>query len=68
MPEFQPGQHVRVRKEGGDRASRPDRRFMGKQGIIQHSTGRPEGGPPNFYVVEFHREVRAIPTDWLEPS
>ena len=46
---------------------------MGKQGIIQHSTGRPEGGPPNFYVVEFHGatfrdNVFAISPDWLEEA
>ncbi len=67
MPEFQPGQEVRVREAGGDRSVQPDTRFLGKEGAIQYGTGTLVGGVPTFYVVEFHREVRAIPTDWLEP-
>ena len=65
MSEFQPDQRVRVREEGGDPGSKPDRRFLGKEGIIQYGTGNLE--VPTFYIVEFDREVFAISPDWLEP-
>ena len=70
MPEFQPGQRVRVRDEGGDSSSMPDMRFLGKEGTIQYGTGNLDGGPPTFYFVEFDRspgqKVMAISADWLE--
>ncbi len=71
MPEFQPGQRVRVREEGGDEGSMPTKRFLGKQGTIQYGTGNPEGGPPAFYMVEFEGaksrdNTFAISLDWLE--
>ena len=72
MPEFQPGQRVRVRDEGGDSSSMPDMKFLGKEGTIQSGTGNLDGGPPTFYFVEFDRpragqKVMAISPDWLEP-
>ncbi len=68
MPEFQPGQRIRVLEEGGARSSQPDGRFLGKEGTIQYGTGNLEGGPPTFYFVKFDsRHMMAISTDWLEP-
>ena len=68
MPEFQPGQRVRVRVEGGDSGSRPDKKFIGKEGTIQYGTGNPDG-PSTFYIVEFDiGEAFAISADWLEPG
>ena len=73
MPEFQPGQHVRVREEGGDPRVLPDNRWLGKEGTIQHATGNLlENDPPTFYFVEFDNarsadKVMAISPDWLEP-
>ncbi len=71
MPEFQPGQRIRVLEEGGARSSQPDGRFLGKEGTIQYGTGNLDGGPPTFYFVEFDRpprhRVMAISPDWLEP-
>ncbi len=71
--EFEPGQRVRVRQEGGDDSSRPDRKFRGKEGTIQSGTGNLDGGLPTFYFVEFDRaraseKVMAISADWLEPG
>ena len=68
MPEFQPDQRVRVRKEGGDPSSRPDNRFLGKEGTIEYPTGALEDGLPTFYFVEIDREVFAISADWLESA
>ena len=66
-PEFQEGQRVRVREEGGDLFSKPDIRWLGSEGTIQKGTGAPLVGPPTFYLVEFDRkEVMAISADWLE--
>ncbi len=70
MPEFQPGQRVKVREEGGAPGTQPDMRFLGKEGTIQSGTGNPDGGPPTFYFVEFDRaptwkKVMAISADWL---
>ncbi len=72
MPEFQAGQRVRVREEGGAPGTQPDMRFLGKEGAIQSGTGNLDGGPPTFYFVEFDRppagqKVMAISPDWLEP-
>ena len=67
VPEFHPDQRVRVREEGGNLSSRPDRKFRGKEGTIEYPTGSLEGGLPTFYFVEFGREVFAISADWLEP-
>ncbi len=70
MPEFRPGQPVRVREEGGAPGTQPDIRFLGREGTIQSGTGNVEGGPPTFYFVEFDRapaseKVMAISADWL---
>ncbi len=71
MPDFEMGQRVRVREEGGAPGTQPDMRFLGREGTIQSSTGNLEGGPPTFYFVEFDRpppwKVMAISADWLEP-
>ena len=72
MPEFQPGQRVRVRKEGGDSDTQPDKSVLGKEGTIQYGTGNLEGGPPTFYFVEFDSgrfldKVMATSADWLAP-
>ena len=66
MPEFRPGQRVRVREDGGDSSSRPDAKYTGRLGTIQRGTGALYGPPP-FYFVEFDNgEVFAISPDWLE--
>ncbi len=66
MPEFRPGQRVRVREDGGDSALRPDGKFLGKWGTIQRGTGNLFGSP-TFYFVEFDSgEVFAISPTWLE--
>ncbi len=71
MPEFQEGQRVRVRDDGGDCGSQPDMVYQGEEGTIQYGTGNLDGGPPTFYFVEFDRapghKVMAISPDWLEP-
>ena len=68
MPEFQPDQRVRVREEGGDLSSRPDRRFLGKEGTIEYPQGPWRAVSPTFYFVEFGKEVFAISADWLESA
>ncbi len=71
VPEFRPGQRVRVRKEGG-RGPSPDKKWLGQEGTVQYGTGRPtEAGPPTFYFVEFHSsplvdKAFAISPGWLE--
>ena len=69
MPEFQPGQRVRVREDGGDPSYPPDKTLLGNEGTIQYGTGEPGGRGRHFlYFVEFdNNEVRAISGDWLEP-
>ena len=67
MPEFQPGQRVKVRDEGGDLDTQPDKRWLGEEGTIEYgaAVGR---GRHFLYFVEFdNNEVRAISGDWLEP-
>ena len=67
MPEFRPGQRVRVREDGGSASSMPERKFIGKWGTIQRGTGS-LSGPWPFYFVEFDNgEVFAVSSDWLEP-
>ena len=67
MSEFQPGERVRVREDGGDDSSRPDGRYIGRWGTIQRRAGNLYG-PPTFYFVEFDSgEVFAINPTWLEP-
>ena len=68
MPEFEMGQRVRVREEGGAPGLQPDKRFLGKEGTVQYSTGIPlEGDPLTFYSVEFDSgEVELINPRWLE--
>ncbi len=68
MPDFEPGQRVRVRENGGASALQPDKRFQGKEGTVQYSTGIPlEGDPLTFYSVELDRgEVELINPRWLE--
>ena len=70
MPEFQPGQRVRVRDEGGDPDTQPDKSVLGKEGTIRYGHVLPlDGGPPMFYMVEFDiGEVESISPDWLEPT
>ena len=65
--EFQPGQRVRVRQEGGAPATRPDKR-LGQVVTIVSTAQRDMGsGRPISYWVEFDsEEVEAIGTDWLE--
>ena len=72
MPEFHPGQPVRVREDGGNSSSQPDFRLLGKEGTIQYGTGGTLEGPPTFYFVEFDNaraadKMLAISADWLEP-
>ena len=66
--EFQPDQCVRVREEGGDPSSRPDKKLLGKEGTIEYPTGTLERGLPTSYLVEIGREVFAISADWLESA
>ena len=71
--EFQPGQRVRVREEGGASISQPDLRLLGRKGTIQYGTGGTLEDPPTFYLVEFDNarvadKVMAISADWLEPE
>ena len=70
MPEFQSGQSVRVREDGGDPSSPPDKTLLGKKGTIQVGTGEPRGRGRHFlYLVLFdNEEVRAISGDRLEPT
>ena len=70
IPEFQPGQRVRVR-EAGMGGPPPDKRWRGKEGTIQYGTGNLNRGLPTFYFVEFESspildKVFAISRDWLE--
>ena len=50
----------------------PQKKWLGKKGIIQYGTARQTGdGPPTFYVVEFDTsphsdKVFAISSDWLQ--
>ena len=72
MPEFQPGERVRVREEGEEPRVHPDKKWLGKEGTIQYGTGNLHRGPPTFYFVEFDSsplmdKVMAISPDWLEP-
>ena len=68
MPEFQPGQRVRVRDEGGDPDTQPDKNVLGKEGTIWHGTGSEDSGLTIHYFVELDDEqVEIISPDWLEP-
>lgn len=68
MPEFQPQQRVRVREEGGDPSSQPDKNSLGKEGIIEFAKWNVEGSPAAFYFVQLDSgEVLPISGDWLEP-
>ena len=60
MPEFQSGQRVRVREEGGVPSYPPDKTLLGKEGTIQYGTGQPGGWDRYFlYFVEFDSEEGA---------
>ena len=65
MPDFETGQSVRVREEGGRAGSRPEIRWLGKEGTIALVA---QVEPFFAYIVEFENEerVRINPT-WLEP-
>ena len=68
MSEFQPGQRVRVREEGGDSDTQPDTSLFGKEGTIWHGTGSEDSGLTIHYFVELDGEqVEVISPDWLEP-
>ena len=69
MPEFQPGQRIRVLEEGGARSSQPDQSLLGKEGTIQSVTGNTHRAPSGFYFVKFDDSVVifAISPDWLVP-
>ncbi len=68
MPEYRPGQTVRVREEGGDPTYPPDKSLLGKEATIQYATASWEAGPANAYWLEFDGgEVFAITGDWIEP-
>ena len=61
MPKFQPDDHVRVREEGGDPGSWPDKRLLGEEGTILSAAQRDVGsGRPISYWVEFGVVVEAI--------
>ena len=66
--EFQPGQGVKVREEGGDPNSHSDQSVLGKQGIIWYGTGSEDSRLTITYFVELDSgEVESISPDWLEP-
>ena len=66
MSEFQPGQRVRVRENGGP-GTRPFETRLGTEGTVWYATGNADGGPPTFYFVEFESGVvEAISPSWLE--
>ncbi len=68
MSEFQPGQRVRVREEGGDPDTQPDDSVLGKEGTIWHGTGSEDSGLDIQYFVEIDDEqVEVISPDWLLP-
>jgi len=67
MPEFQPDQPVRVRDEGGDPDSQPEKRLLGKEGTIERGTVSVEAGATAYFVGFESGEVRVISGDWLEP-
>ncbi len=68
MPEFKPNQRVRVREEGGDPSSQPDKSLLGKEGTIEFGTWNVEGRRAAAYFVQLDSgEVRPIGGDWLEP-
>ena len=63
---FEPGQRVKVRKEGRNPDSRPDERLLGAEGIIWYGSGSEDSGLI-YYFVEFDSGVVvAISPDWLE--
>ena len=69
-PDFEIGQRVRVREEGGDSDSQPKKRLLGKEGTIPYGAERPRFGPsrPPAYYVEFDNgETALIGVTWLEP-
>ncbi len=69
MAEFQPGQRVRVREEGGDPDSQPEERVLGEEGIIWYGSGSDERGFTNLYFVEFDDGVVvAVSPGWLESA
>ncbi len=45
MPEFQEGQRVRVRDEGGAPATQPDLGFLGKEGTVHMAQGTRKAVP-----------------------
>ncbi len=65
--EFQEGQRVRVREDGGAPPTRPDKR-LGQVGTIQSTAQRDMGsGRPISYWVEFrHGMIEPISPEWLE--
>lgn len=70
MPEFQMGQRVRVREEGGDADSQPEKRLLGKEGTIGLAAQVPtrRGDPPIAYYVDFDNgESLLINASCLEP-
>ena len=71
MPEFEMGQRVRVREEGGDPRVQPEKRLLGKEGTIglaaQVAIGL-GGPPPAHYVKLDNGESLLISATWLEPS
>ncbi len=65
MPEFEMGQSVRVREKGGLAGSRPEIRWLGKEGTIALVA---QVEPFVAYVVEFENGERVhISPEWLEP-
>ena len=67
VPEFQPGQLVRVRTEGGDASSQPDTSLLGKDGTVWYGAGSEDSDLTMLYFVELDNgEVEVISPDWLE--
>ncbi len=71
MPEFEMGQRVRVREEGGDPRVQPEQRLLGNEGTVGLAAQVPigPGGPPTAHYVKLDNgESLLISATWLEPS
>ena len=71
MHDFEMGQPVRDREDGGDFDSQPDKRILGKEGTIGYAARirLGSGNPPTAYLVEsYNGESLAISETWLEPA
>ena len=67
IPEFEMGQTVRVRQDGGDPRVQPDMALRGKEGTISAAPVRNGRAPVMAYFVEFGTgDAHMIGATWLE--